>query len=132
MDIEEDIKIVKEFNEKNRFRDCGKLNNAIDNILEEIEENKKYTIHLTDEQYRKVIENAQKDIEDKYKKQIEELKKYNKNVSDRIVEYKKNSIPKQKVKEIFNRLHINDIEPWSSYKVSGDILFDLEKLFNSK
>lgn len=132
MDIEENIKIVKEFNEKHRFRDCGRLNNAIDNILEEIEENKKYTIHLTDEQYRKVIENAQKDIEDKYKKQIEELKKYNKNVSDRIVEYKKNSIPKQKVKEIFNRLHINDIEPWSSYKVSGDILFDLEKLFNSK
>lgn len=132
MDIEENIKIVKEFNEKHRFRNCGRLNNAIDNILEEIEENKKYTIHLTDEQYRKVIENAQKDIEDKYKKQIEELKKYNKNVSDRIVEYKKNSIPKQKVKEIFNRLHINDIEPWSSYKVSGDILFDLEKLFNSK
>ena len=39
--IEEDIKIVKEFNEKNRFRDCGRLNNAIDNILEGIEENKK-------------------------------------------------------------------------------------------
>lgn len=74
MDIEEDIKIVKEFNEKNRFRDCGRLNNATDNILEEIEENKKYTIHLTDEQYRKVIENAQKDVEDKYKKQIGELK----------------------------------------------------------
>ena len=30
---------------------------------------------------------------------VKELKKYNKTVSDRIVEYKKNSIPKQKVKD---------------------------------
>lgn len=41
MNIKEDIKIVKEFNEKNRFRDCGRLNNAIDHILEEREEDKK-------------------------------------------------------------------------------------------
>ncbi len=39
--IEEDIKIVKEFNEKNRFRDCGIINNAIDHVLAEIEEDKK-------------------------------------------------------------------------------------------
>ena len=41
MDIEEDIKIVKEFNKKNRFRDCGRINNAIDNLLAKIEEDKK-------------------------------------------------------------------------------------------
>ena len=39
--IEEDIKIVKEFNEKNRFRDCGILNNAINHVLAEREEDKK-------------------------------------------------------------------------------------------
>lgn len=44
----------------------------------------------------------------------------------------RNSIPKQKVKEIFNRLHINDIEPWSFYKVSGEILFDLKELLEDK
>lgn len=40
MDIEEDIKIVKEFNKNNRFRDCGRLNNAIDHVLAEREINK--------------------------------------------------------------------------------------------
>ena len=43
-----------------------------------------------------------------------------------------NYIPKQKVKEIFDRLHISDIEPWSTYKVSGDILFDLKELLEDK
>ena len=97
MDIEEDIKIVKEFNEKNRFRDCGRLNNAIEHILAKIEE-------------LKILED---DLKDK-----------------RIVyvdtpEFEEEFIPKQKVKEIFDRLHISDIEPWSTYKVSGDILFDI-------
>lgn len=49
MNIKEDIKIVKEFNEKNRFRDCGRLNNAIDHILEEREEDKKRIEELEDE-----------------------------------------------------------------------------------
>ena len=44
----------------------------------------------------------------------------------------KNSIPKQKVKEILDRLHITDIEPWSFYKVSGEILFDLKELLEGK
>lgn len=60
-----------------------------------------------------------------HKKEVEHLKKY--------IEYlKENSIPKQKVEEIFDRLHISDIEPWSTYKVSGDILFDLKKLLEDK
>lgn len=79
MDIEEDIKIVKEFNEKNRFRDCGRLNNAIDHILEEREEDKKKI--------------------NKLEYCVEELKKYNKTISDRVVEYKKNRIPKRKIKD---------------------------------
>ena len=49
MDIEEDIKIVKEFNKNNRFRDCGRINNAIDNLLAEREEDKKRIEELEDE-----------------------------------------------------------------------------------
>lgn len=63
---------------------------------------------------------------------VEELKKYNKTISDRVVEYKKNRIPKQKVKEILDKLHISDIEPWSVYKVSGDILFNLKEMVEDK
>lgn len=37
MEILEAKKIVKDFNEKNRFRDCGKLNNAIDTIIKELD-----------------------------------------------------------------------------------------------
>lgn len=39
-----------------------------------------------------------------------------------------NYIPKSKIKEILRRLNISNIEPWSTYKVNGEILFDLEKL----
>lgn len=60
-----------------------------------------------------------------HKKEVEHLKKY-------IKYLKENSIPVQKVKEILDRLHITDIEPWSFYKVSGDILFDLKELLEDK
>lgn len=84
MDIEEDINIVKEFNEKNRFRDCGRLNNAIDHILEEREEDKKKIDKL------QVLED---DLKDK-----------------RIVyvdtpEFEEKFIAKQKVKDEFNKLN---------------------------
>ena len=46
--------------------------------------------------------------------------------------YDKGWILKQKVKEILDRLHITDIEPWSFYKVSGEILFDLKELLEDK
>ena len=97
MDVEEDIKILEKFKNNEMQRDklerdsrCGgwkigdiykklELNIAIDHILAEREEDKKKINKL---EYR-----------------IEELKKYNKTISDRVVEYKKNCIPKQKVKE---------------------------------
>lgn len=44
----------------------------------------------------------------------------------------KNSIPISKIKEILDRLHISDIEPWTTYKVSGQILFDLQELMEDK
>lgn len=71
--------------------------------LELIERYKEYLVK--EQMYKKKI----KELEEKNKilncqnKQVEnyaeELKKYNKTVSDRIVEYKKNSIPVQKVED---------------------------------
>lgn len=43
-------------------------------------------------------------------------------------DFNKQFIPKSKIKEIFDRLNISDIEPWSTYKVNGQILFDLQEL----
>lgn len=126
MDIEEDIKILEKFKNNEMQRDklerdsrCGgwkigdiykklELNIAIDHILAEREEDKKKIEELEDrcKSHQKLLYEA--------------------------AEVEKNSIPKQKVKEIFDRLHISDIEPWSTYKVSGDILFDLKELLEDK
>lgn len=66
---EDDIKILKEFAETCK-RGIGLFNprkegEALERVLAEreqmIAEKKRYTIRLTDEQYRKVIENAQMD-----------------------------------------------------------------------
>ena len=68
-------------------------------------------------------------------KELEEEKKNRADFQQKYVEVTNlylNSIPKQKVKEILDRLHISDIEPWSTYKVSGDILFDLQKLLEDE
>lgn len=67
--IEDDVKIVKEFAEICKAGlacyDQTREGKALEHILAEreqmIAEKKKYTIRLTDEQYRKVIENAQMD-----------------------------------------------------------------------
>ena len=72
MDIEEDIKIVKEFNQRNRFRDCGRLNNAIDHILAEREEDKKKIEEL--EEHQKKFYNGEL-YTAKQLKQIEENQK---------------------------------------------------------
>ena len=40
----------------------------------------------------------------------------------------KNMINKDKLKFILSKLNISDIEPWSTYKVDGQILFDLQEL----
>lgn len=45
---------------------------------------------------------------------VEELKKYNKTISDRVVEYKKNRIPKQKVKEVLERAK-KENEPYEQH-----------------
>ena len=81
--IEEDIKILEKFKSIKilygktfvmHIEQLEKIQNALSNILNLI---KGKTIHLSDEEYRKVIENAKKDIkqkyEDKIKHKIEEV-----------------------------------------------------------
>lgn len=111
MDIEEDIKKLNKYIElviDKDYCDCNELNviigkhcdgsknvaYAIKNTLAEREEDKKKINKL---EYR-----------------IEELKKYNKTISDRVVEYKKNCIPKQKVKEELEKVE-KENEPYEIY-----------------
>ncbi len=152
MDIEEDIKILQEFTELDRkLRNykvesdydnfCERRCVAIDHILAEREENKKYTIHLTDEEYRKVIENAQKDVETKYKKRIAELEAklefYQWGDLDNLKfeEYMKEFIPKQKVKDNFNKL-ITRIKEFKDPEIkkyfSIEQIIDLLERFENK
>nr|DAF49395.1 MAG TPA: hypothetical protein [Myoviridae sp. ct8mY9] len=129
MNIEEDIKKVKELNNLLKFfKTHGWIPNlsrntninetieAIEHVLAERKEDKKTIKELEEHQqkfYNGEIYTA------KQLKQVEENQK-------------KYFINKQKVKEIIDRLNISDIEPWSTYKVSGDILFDLKKLLEDK
>ena len=69
------------------------IQEAIERILSEREQDKKKIKEL--EEKNKILNCQNKQVEN----YAEELKKYNKTVSDRIVEYKKNSIPVQKVKD---------------------------------
>lgn len=50
MNVDEAIEIVREFNKENRYRDCGKLNNAIDIVCEVAERHKDEKILLTVEE----------------------------------------------------------------------------------
>lgn len=75
------------------------------------EDRKHYKLGNTIQEFEEIFGNVP--FED-----IEKIKKY-------LLE---NYIPKSKIKEILDRLKISDIEPWSTYEVNGEILFDLEKL----
>ena len=100
--IEEDIKIIKNAIKcnKKQFEEIGTHillqddeQKAIEHILSEREQDKKRIKELEEE--NRILEFQNEQVEN----YVEELKKYNKTVSDRIVEYKKDSIPKQKVKD---------------------------------
>ena len=58
---------------------------------------------------------------------VEELKKYNKTISDRVVEYKKNRIPKRKIKDKIKEYKENLIQEISNTKgtISKSKLFDI-------
>ena len=104
--IEEDIKILKELGQKyykngeikikalSGAKYIWALQNLLSDykrVLKENEElksnNEKYIIHLTDEQYKTVIENAQNDINQKWIQKVkdkieEEIKYHEKNILD--------------------------------------------------
>jgi hypothetical protein len=116
---------------------------AIEHILAEREEDKKKIDKLeesyeeqNDELWERVKQchNMQTEIDNLYNdnEELEKAYLHEKFAKEDVEKLLENSIPKQKVKEIFDRLHISDIEPWSTYKVSGDILFDLKELLEDK
>ena len=76
--------------------------NAIEDLLRE---RKKYTIRLTDEEYGRVIDIAQKDIAEQKDKRIKELEKALLKVKDKnttLFITCRNSIPKQAVIDTIN------------------------------
>ncbi len=125
--IEDDVKVLENYLKEldNLFSRTNinntKERNAIRNILSEREQDKARI---------KALELQNKQLE----YYIEELKKYNKTVSDRIIEYKKNSIPKQKVKdvlqnnrnEIFSFTYVDD-EQFKPYTMQIDRINKIEK-----
>ena len=89
--IEELIQEYKTYNDLDGIQDLSIYVNALENILAELEQKDKRIQKLEEES--EILEFQNKQVEN----YAEELKKYNKTVSDRMVEYKKNSIPKQVV-----------------------------------
>ena len=127
--IEEDINLIKLKEISERF------SNGIETIEDIINYCRNYEIKFENGLKLRVVE---KRYFDKLVERIKELEVLEDDLKDKRVvyidtpEFAENYIPKQKVKEILDRLHISDIEPWSFYKVSGDILFDLRELLEDK
>ena len=119
--IEEDIKILKELGQKyykngeikikalSGAKYIWALQNLLSDykrVLKENEElksnNEKYIIHLTDEQYKTVIENAQNDINQKWiqkvKDKIEEIKKEKNKFGNCLVEFYENELADRDIK----------------------------------
>ena len=38
----------------------------------------------------------------------------------------------QGIREHYKKLNITDVEPWSTYKISGSWLFELERILDAK
>ena len=62
--LEEAIKTVRKFNQENRYRDCGKINNSIDMVLQSLEyykreyEVKELQLHLLREETNNKLKNS--------------------------------------------------------------------------
>lgn len=130
------VEVIKNFilelKEFELNRDTLEVTNALEELVAEreqmLKEREKYTIHLTDEEYRKVIANAQKDVAndsviahkfavmqqqiDKKDKRIKVLEAKNKYLES-LSEYQHNclidSIPKHEVKDEID-VHTNLIK----------------------
>lgn len=100
--IKELIQEYKTYNDLDGIQDLSIYVNALEHILAEREQKDERIQELEEES--KILEFQNKQVEN----YAEELKKYNKTVSDRIVEYKKNSIPKQAVIDKMEELKLAD------------------------
>lgn len=69
------------------------------------------------------IENILKD-----RKSLKNKYMHEKIAKEEVEELLENSVSKDTIKEIFEKIKISDIEPLSIYKVPGDVLFNLQKL----
>lgn len=122
--IEEDINLIKLKEISERF------SNGTETIEDIINYCRNYEIKFENGLKLRVVE---KRYFDKLVERIKELEEENHLQRKQIMSaYDKGWILKQKVKDVLDRLHISDIEPWSIYKVSGEILFDLKELLEDK
>lgn len=108
--------------------------------------NVKIVLNLIENQQKelnnlKEIEKSHKKENGKLRVELEQEKEKNKELYEQNQIYlsngsnvklelhiKNNYISKDKLKFILSKLNISDIEPWSIYKIDGQILFDLEEL----
>lgn len=109
--LEQRIEELEEIEEEHR-KENGKLQEKIKELEEE---NKKYPIKMTDEQYKKVIDLAQKDIKEELERQIN-----TRIINEEFIE--NNFISKDKIKEKIEELEV--------MSVSTDIYYeDIKKMF---
>ncbi len=83
--IEEDIKFIEEMIKEYKtfgdlhnpdFEDTDRIYKALENMLKRIKElENKYIIHLTDEQYRKLVDTIRKEEKEKLKQKIKDKKR---------------------------------------------------------
>ena len=99
---EQDKKRIQELEEENKH-----LSNVSDYETISLE-----CVHLEEQ-----LEIANSRIQELEKEKVE-LKEYNKTVSDRIVEYKKNSIPTQVVTDLIQE-YKDKIERYDEYRIQG-------------
>ena len=119
--VANDIKILKKFCEYEEVvvltdNALEEVQDALQNILSELEqmlkEREKYTIRLTDEEYGRVIDIAQKDIAEQKDKRIQELEaklldmiQGTEIINKETPEYvKENYIPKQVIKDKIEKI----------------------------
>ena len=83
--IEEDIKFIEEMIKEYKtfgdlhnpdYEDTDRIYKALENMLKRIKElENKYIIHLTDEQYRKLVDTIRKEEKEKLKQKIKDKKR---------------------------------------------------------
>ena len=114
--IEEDIKRCEQLIKPEHASWIGISNQlAIAHLIEKIkeleEENKKYTVKLTDAEYRKVIENAQRDIKKQFEQKVKDKIKELENMLKKSMEGK---LQEYTVEEIIIKINmLNELlEEW--------------------